>query len=315
MKVIGILNSGSPEILGEQFVAFHRGLGEAGYIDGQNVTTESRWANDDYKRLPGLANDLLDQADVLVAAGGPVSALAAQAATKTKPVVFTTVTDPVKSGLVKSLKRPGGNLTGTAGLTSELDATRLLLLHELKPTANTIGVLVNPHRPGLKDQQTNLQAAADKMKLKLEVMEAGAVGDLKTAFKGFAQRKVEALLVTADPFFNSRRAQVIALAAQHTIPAIYQWRGQAVAGGLMSYGPSIAEAYHHAGIYVGRILKGAEPSALPVVHPTRFELVINLKTAESLGLEIRPELLACSIRPPKGQPKAEFAVVSTHNGG
>ena len=194
------------------------------------------------------------------------------------------------------------------------DERTLKLLHELKPTARLIGVLVNPNRPGLKDQQTDLQAAADKMKLKLEVMEAGTEGSLKTAFKGLAQGKVEALLVTADPFFNSRRAQVVALAATHMIPAIYQWRGFAVAGGLMSYGPSIAEAYHQAGIYVGRILKGATAASLPVMLPTRFELVINLKTADALRVEIRPELLASSIAAPKGRPKAEIVVVSTHNG-
>jgi putative ABC transport system substrate-binding protein len=294
MKVIGILNSGSPESLGEQFVAFHQGLGKAGFVDGQNVTTEYRWANDDYKRLPALAKELVGQVEVLVAAGGPVSALAAKAATKTKPIIFTTVTDPVKSGLVKSLDFPGANLTGTAGLTSELDATRLELLHELKPTAKLIGVLVNPNRPGLKEQQKDLHAAADKMKLKLEVLEAGTEHDLDTAFKSFAKRRVDALLVTADPFFNSRLARVIAL-ADDKFPAVYQWRGFAVAGGLMSYGPSIAEAYHQAGIYVGRILNGAKPADLPVVVPTKFELVINLKAAEALHLTIPPSLLARAV--------------------
>jgi ABC-type uncharacterized transport system substrate-binding protein len=297
MKVIGILNSGTPEMLGEQFVAFHRGLGEAGYVDGQNVTTEYRWGYDDYKRgnykrLEALAAELAKlPASVLVAAGGPVSALAAKTAAKNTPIVFTTVTDPVKSGLVKSLERPGGKLTGTAGLTTELDATRLGLLHELNPKARIIGVLVNPNRPDVDAQIRDLQAKADEMKLQLVIQKAGVAGDIKTAFKTLA-RKVDALLVTADPFFNSRRAQVLALAAEHKIPAVYQWRGFAVAGGLMSYGPSIAEAYHQAGIYAGRILDGAKPADLPVMLPSRFELVISLETAEALKLKIPPSLLA-----------------------
>jgi ABC-type uncharacterized transport system substrate-binding protein len=299
MKVVGILNSGSPETLGEQFVAFHRGLEEAGYVDGQNVTTQYRWCYDDYKRgdhrkLEALAAELVKlPVAVLVAAGGPVSALAAKAAARRTPIVFTTVTDPVKSGLVKSLDRPGGRLTGTAGLTSELDPARLELLHELCPKADAIGVIVNPNRPGERDQLSdNLKAKADDLRVKLVRLPTGANGDIATAFKALAKQKVKAVLVTADPLFNSRRAEVVALAAQQGLPAIYQWRGFAVAGGLMSYGPSIGEAYHQAGVYVGRILDGAKPEDLPVMMPTKFELVINLETAEKLRLTIPPKLIA-----------------------
>jgi putative tryptophan/tyrosine transport system substrate-binding protein len=291
--VIGFLNSGSAGSRGEQFAAFDRGLGEAGYIDGQNVTIEYRWANDDYGRLPALAAELVRlPVAVLVAGGGPVSALAAKAATKTIPIVFTIAADPVKSGLVASLNRPGGNITGTAGLTSELDAKRLELLHQLMPKASVIGVLVNPNRPAYEGELRELQAKAGDMKLKLVVQKAGAEGEIDAAIEALTRQKVGALLVTADPFFNSRRAQVIALVTRYAIPAIYQWREFAAAGGLMSYGPSIVAAYHQAGVYVGRILKSAKPSDLPVVMPTRFELVINLKTAKALGIDVPYPLLA-----------------------
>ncbi len=204
--------------------------------------------------------------------------------TKEIPICFTTVTDPVKSGLVKSLNRPGGNATGTAGLTSELDPKRLELLHEMKPTATVIGVLINPNRPGLETQLPELRAAADKMKLKLEIQEATGDRDIdiEAAFQGFASQRVDALLVTADPMFNNRRAQVLALAARHSLPAIYQWREFVTGGGLMSYGPSITEAYRQAGINAGLILKGAKPADIPVVQPTRFQLVINGITAKKL---------------------------------
>jgi putative ABC transport system substrate-binding protein len=218
----------------------------------------------------------------------------AQEVTKEIPICFTTVTDPVKSGLVKSLNRPGGNATGTAGLTSELDPKRLELLHEMKPTATVIGVLINPNRPGLETQLPELRAAADKMKLKLEIQEATGDRDIdiEAAFQGFASQRVDALLVTADPMFNNRRAQVLALAARHSLPAIYQWREFVTGGGLMSYGPSITEAYRQAGINAGLILKGAKPADIPVVQPTRFQLVINGITAKKLGLTVSPALFA-----------------------
>ncbi len=270
--VIGFLNSGSAGSRGEQFAAFDGGLREGGYVDGQNVTIEYRWANDDYDRLPALAAELVRR--------------------KTIPIVFTTVADPVKNGLVASLNRPGGNITGTAGLTSELDAKRLELLHDLMPKAGVIGVLVNPNRPAYEGELRELEATAGRMKLKLVVEKAGAESDIDRALETLKRERVDALLVTADPFFNSRRAQVIALATRYAIPAIYQWREFAAAGGLMSYGSSIVAAYHQAGVYVARILKGAKPADLPVVMPTRFELVINLKTAKALGIVVPYPLLA-----------------------
>jgi putative ABC transport system substrate-binding protein len=291
--IIGFLNSGSAGSRGEQFAAFDRGLKEAGYVDGQNVTVEYRWADDDYARLPSLAAELVRRpVAVLVAGGGPVAALAAKAATKTIPIVFTTVADPVESGLVASLNRPGGNVTGTAGLTSELDAKRLELLHQLMPKTRVFGVLINPNRPGYEAQLKELQAKAGDMKLDLVVEKAGAEGEIDAGFEALARQKIDALLVTADPLFNSRRARVIELATRYAVPSIYQWREFAAAGGLMSYGPSIVDAYHQTGVYVGRILKGAKPADLPVVRPTRFELVINLKTAKALGIDVPYPLLA-----------------------
>jgi putative tryptophan/tyrosine transport system substrate-binding protein len=291
--IIGFLNSGSAGSRGEQFAAFDRGLKEAGYVDGQNVTVEYRWADDDYTRLPSLAAELVRRpVAVLVAGGGPVSALAAKAATKTIPIVFTTVADPVESGLVASLNRPGGNVTGTAGLTSELDAKRLELLHQLIPKTRVFGVLVNPNRPGYEAELKELQAKAGDMKLNLVLEKAGAEGEIDAGFEALARQKIDALLVTTDPLFNSRRARVIELATRYAIPSIYQWREFAAAGGLMSYGPSIVNAYHQTGVYVGRILKGAKPADLPVVRPTRFELVINLKTAKALGIDVPYPLLA-----------------------
>lgn len=294
MPVVGFLSTASVESRGdEQFAAFEKGLRESGFVENQNVKIEYRWANNDYARLPDLASDLVRlRVAVIIAAGGHVSALAAHEATKDIPIIFTTVTDPVKSGLVVSFNRPGGNATGTAGLTSELDAKRLELLHEIKPTAGVIGVLVNPNRPGLEDQIRELQAAADKMKLTLEVRKAATAPEIDTAFDTFNSQRVDALIVTADPFFNNRRGQVVALATSHALPAIYQWREFVLAGGLMSYGPSITEAYRQAGINAGRVLKGTKPADIPVVQPTKFDLVINRWTAKRLGLTVSPTLLS-----------------------
>ena len=296
VPVIGFLSTASPASRGgEQLAAFHGGLRQEGYTEGENVRIEYRWANDDYGRLRPLAEELVAlRVAVIVAAGGHVSALAAHDATKDIPISFTTVTDPVKSGLVKSLNQPGGNATGTAGLTSELDPKRLELLYEMKPTAAVVGVLINPNRPGLETQLPALREAADKLKLKLEMQEATGDRDIniEAAFQGFASQRVDALLVTADPMFNNRRVQVLALAARHSLPAIYQWREFVTGGGLMSYGPGITEAYRQAGINAGRILKGTKPADIPVVQPTRFQLVINRITAKQLGLTISPALLA-----------------------
>jgi putative tryptophan/tyrosine transport system substrate-binding protein len=294
VPIIGFLTTASPASRsGEQLAAFHDGLREGGYAEGQNVRIEYRWANDDYTRLRELATELVSlRVDVIVAAGGHVSALVAHEATKDIPIAFTTVTDPVKDGLVKSLNRPGGNATGTAGLTSELDPKRLEFLHEMKPTAALIGVLVNPNRPGLDNQSRELEAAADKLNVKLEIRKAATDQDIEGAFQTFAAQHMDALIVTADPLFNNHRAQVLSLAARHSLPAIYQWREFATAGGLMSYGPSITEAYRHAGVNAALILKGAKPADLPVVQPTKFELVVNLLTAKTLGIEMPATLIA-----------------------
>ena len=292
--IVGFLTSGSLASLNKDWTeGFRRGLGESGFVEGQNVTIQYRAADDRYDRLPSLAAELVrNQVGVIVAAGGPVSALAVKKVTDSIPIVFTTIADPVKSGLVASLNRPGGNATGMAGLTSELDVKRLELLLQIKPGANLIGVLVNPNRPGVDTNSMELEAAAYKVGRQLVFQNGGAEHPLEAAFQKLAERKVDALVVTADPFFNFRRPEVVALAARHGIPAIYQWREFVADGGLMSYGPSIGDAYHQAGVYAGRILKGAKPADLPVTQPTRFELVINQKTAKALGIEIPALMLA-----------------------
>src|SRR5262245_17818099 len=294
VPVIGFLTTASPAARGgEQLAAFHNGLRQEGYTEGENVRIEYRWANDDYSLLRVLAKELVDlRVGVIVTAGGHVSALAAHEITKEIPIAFTTVTDPIKDGLVRSLNRPGGNATGTAGLTSELDPKRLEFLHEAKPSAAVIGVLVNPNRPGFESQLGELQAAASKFKIKLEVQKAASGQQLESAFQQLAAQKAEGLIVTADPFFNNRRAQVLSLAANQSLPAIYQWREFVTAGGLMSYGPSITEAYRKAGINAGLILNGTKPADIPVVQPTRFQLVINQKAAIQLGLKLSPFLVS-----------------------
>jgi len=293
LPVVGILDSASPDARAEEFAAFRTGLKEAGYVDRQNVMIEYRTAENHYDRLPGLAAELVGRkVDVMVTAGGPVAALTAKAATATIPIVFATVADPIGSRLVDSLNRPGGNVTGTAGLTSELDVKRLELLRELIPGSQLIGVLVNPNRPNVAAQSKELEAAAAAMGLKLVFQNAGPEHDIAVAFSSLAKQGVKALLVTADPYYSSRRAQVVELAARHAIPAIYQWREFVAVGGLMSYGPSIVDAYHQTGIYVARILKGAKPADLPVMQPTRFELIINLQTARALGIDTPATLLA-----------------------
>jgi putative tryptophan/tyrosine transport system substrate-binding protein len=273
-------------------VAFRTGLRDSGYTEGQNIRIEYRWASDDYSRLTTLAAEMVRlRPDVIVAAGGHVTALVTHDLTKEIPIVFTTVTDPVKDGLVASLNRPGGNATGSAGLTSELDPKRLELLHVMKPSADFIGVLVNPNRPGLYDQSRELQQAAEKLGVKLTFQNGATDREIDSAFEGFASQGVQALLVTADPLFNNRRAQILTLAAKYSLPAIYQWREFVSAGGLMSYGPSITAAYRHAGVLAGLILNGAKPADLPVVQPARFQLVINSNTARQLGLTPPPDLL------------------------
>jgi ABC-type uncharacterized transport system substrate-binding protein len=238
------------------------------------------------------AGRVLWRVAVIVAGGGNVSALAAKAATSTTPIIFTAASDPVKAGLVASLNRPGGNVTGVAALTAEMDAKRMELLHEMVPKTTKIGALVNPNRPDSEAQVQDAQTAAQTIGQQLVVLRAGTERDLDNVFTTLVEQRVGALLVAADPFFANRRAQVIALSERYAIPAIYQFREFSVAGGLMSYGANLPDSYRQAGIYTGRILKGEKPADLPVVQPTKFELVINLRTAKALGLDVPPTLLA-----------------------
>src|SRR6266852_4651179 len=293
MPVVGVLNSGVPASDGSTATAFKQGLKEAGYIEGQNVAIEYRWAEDHYDRLPAMAADLVRrQVAVIAATGGSVSALAAKPATATIPIVFVMGDlDPVQAGIVTSLSRPGGNITGVTPFLSVLGPKQVELLRELVPNAAVIGILVNPNFPDAKTQARNAQEAARALRRQIYVLNASSERDLERAFATLVQRGIGALLVGNDAFFNSRRTQLVALAARHAIPAIYSFREFAAAGGLMSYAPSLVDAYRQAGIYTGRILKGAKPADLPVLQPTTFELVINGKTAKALGLTIPPTLL------------------------
>jgi putative ABC transport system substrate-binding protein len=287
LPLIGFMSGRSPHDYADLTDAFRKGLGEAGYVEGETVLVEYRWANGDYSRLPALAVDLLARnVLVLVAVGGDASAAAAKQATSSVPVVFGMGGDPVHAGLVASFNRPGGNATGFTLLTNQMEPKRLGLLHELVPGTATLGALINPSFPPAAHQLEDIERAARSIKQNLVVARGDNDAQLEEAFATFVQQGVSAVLVAASPFFDTRREKIIALAAQHRLPAMYQFREYAVAGGLISYGPSITDSYKQAGVYAGRILKGAKPSDLPVLQPTRFEMVINLKAAAALGLPI-----------------------------
>jgi putative tryptophan/tyrosine transport system substrate-binding protein len=292
-QVIGFLSSRSREEATRHIAAFQQGLNALGYVEGTNVTIVYRWAEGRYERLGSFAADLATrQVTVIAATGGNVSATAARTATDTVPIVFIAGDDPVKLGLVASLNRPGGNATGMSIFTSELGPKRLNLLHELVPKASTIGLLVNPDYPGSAPEVTAMQTAARTIERSLVVLDAAHEDQIDKAFATFARQQVTALVVSADSLFVSRRDQLVALAARHSIPTIYDLREYAEAGGLISYGTSLTDIYRQVGVYCGRILRGVKPADLPVVQPTRFELVINLATAKTLRLNIPPTLLA-----------------------
>jgi putative ABC transport system substrate-binding protein len=291
MPVIGHLSAESPGTDAPFIAAFHRGLIETGYVEGQNVAIEYRWAEGRYDRLPGLAADLVGRKVDVIQPGGAPSAVAAKSATSTIPVVFI-VGDAVAAGLVPSLARPGGNLTGVSLLTFELMAKRLELLSELVPQASVIALLVNANSAMAERIMRDVQEAARAKGVQLHILKAGTEDEIDAAFATLVQLHAGALLVGTDPFFNSRREQLAALASRHAVPAIYEWREFAEAGGLISYGPSLPAANRQVGIYVGRILNGAKPADLPVQQPTTFELVVNLKTAKALGITVPPSILA-----------------------
>jgi ABC-type uncharacterized transport system substrate-binding protein len=291
MPVVGFLDSGSPRAFVERVAAFRRGLSETGYVEGQNVAIEYGWADGQYDRLPGLAADFVRrQVAVIAATGSPNSAQAAIAATVTTPIVFANGGDPVNLGLVRSLNRPGGNATGVSFFLSELGPKRLELLRELVPTAAVIALLFNPTNPVTESDAKGIQAAAGTIGQQIRILNASSERDLDAVFATLVQQRVDALLVNNDAFFSSRHNQIVALAAHHAVPAIYYLRDFAAAGGLISYGANVLDGYRQVGIYVGRILKGEKPVDLPVMQPTKFELVINAKTAKALGLGI-PETL------------------------
>jgi putative ABC transport system substrate-binding protein len=291
--VVGFLNAGAPDRSVRIVAAFREGLGETGYLEGQNLTIEYRWAEGHYDRLPALAADLVGRkVDVIAVSGSPAAASAAKGATSTIPIVFIGGDNPVADGLVASLARPGGNLTGVSSLVVELNPKRLQLLRELVPQARVIGMLVNPSNPATERMTREAQDAARADGLPLVVLNVGSESEIDAAFTSLVQRQAGALLVGTDPFLTGRNEQVATLAARHGIPAIYGWPEFTTAGGLISYGPSRPALYRQIGVYAGKILKGAKPADLPVLQPAIFELVVTMRTAKALGLAIPPSILA-----------------------
>jgi ABC-type uncharacterized transport system substrate-binding protein len=293
MPLIGFLNSSSPDADGERVRAYRRGLSETGYVEGRNVTIEYRWADGQNDRLPSMAVDLVRRGVNVIVTGGTPATLAAKAATTTIPIVFILSTDPVAAGLVASLNRPGGNVTGVTGLNVELAPKKLELVHELFPSATTLALLVNPTNPiAAENQSRSVAAAARTLGLQVYILHSSTEGDFDSVFARFAQTSARALVIGSDLFFTSRSERLAALGLRHAVPSIYQFREFAEAGGLMSYGGSITDWGHQAGIQTGRILAGAKPADLPVHQATKLELFINLKTAKALGVEVPATLLA-----------------------
>jgi len=293
MPTIGFLSPRSPDESAELVAAFRRGLAENGAVEGQNLAVEYRWALGEYDRLPALAAELAHRpVAVIVAVGGEPSALSAKAATATIPIVAIFTADPVERGLVASLNRPGGNVTGISALNGTLEAKRLGLVHDLLPKATTLGLLLNPAFPAAAGQLGNMQEAASAIGLQLHVLNAGTDREIDAAFDVVAQHRIPGLIVAVDSFFVTRRDKLVALAANHSVPAMYSLREFATAGGLMSYGVDLLDMYRQAGVYAGQILKGSMPADLPVMQPTRFELIMNLKAAKSLGLIFPSGLLS-----------------------
>jgi putative ABC transport system substrate-binding protein len=292
MPVVGFLTPSGSAALRQQIAGLKEGLKQSGYIEGQNVTFELRFGEGQFDRLTELASDLARRQASVIVAGSSAGLRAAKQASATIPIVFSIGEDPVKLGFVASLNRPGGNITGIYQFTSGLEAKRLGLLHEMIPNAKVIAALVNPNFPAAEAQVRDVHEAASRLSVQLIVLRANAEEDFERAFASLVRQKAGALLVCASPFFNGRREQLVVLAARHAVPAIYEWRDYAAAGGLMSYGTDLADAYRQAGAYAGRILKGEKPADLPVIQVAKFEFVINLSTAKALGIEVPPNLAA-----------------------
>jgi ABC-type uncharacterized transport system substrate-binding protein len=293
MPLVGFLHSASPELNTHLVAAFRQGLGESGYVERRNVVIEYRWAENHYDRLPGLAAGLIGRGvAVILAAGGTVTPLAGKAATATVPIVFVIGADPVKAGLVNSFNRPAGNVTGVTIITDLVIIKRVELMRELLPAADMFALLLNSHNPNAETRSRDVQRAAHALGRQIYVLYASDESEINAAFAKLDQQRIGGLLVQSDPFFTTQRDQFVALAARHAVPTIYEQREYAAAGGLMSYGASQTDAYRQAGVYTARILKGEKPADLPVTQPTKFELVINLKSAKALGLTVPPSLVA-----------------------
>jgi putative ABC transport system substrate-binding protein len=292
LPVIGYLSFTSPDERPTLLTAFLQGLEQASYVVGHNVAIEYRSAEGHYERLPALATELVKlPVAVIAATGGEASGRAAKSATSQIPIVFTMGTDPVEAGLVASLNRPGGNVTGVSLVGYELDAKRLQLLHELVPKATTIGVLANVKNPSVQPALAAMKAAADVNKQRLVILDTGTEAELESTFASLQSQRIDALLITTNPFYEGRRDQLVALAKRYLVPVLYPWREYSVLGGLFSYGTSFTESYRQAGLYAGRILNGEKPADLPVVQATKFEFVLNLKTAKTLGIDVPTAIL------------------------